>query len=314
MHYCRVQLLVLPCAPLPRALFLPRGDFPGTHPDCAILQALINIDCAAPELKIVNNMETFEMQRRGMALEMMLSERDQQPTVMQTQFHEFQGEEVAASCSGDDECWGESWVVVEYPRVASAEGAGSRVLVQLSQEAIIASSTEETAALADFLARHAVAEPENYGRLRRLLRSLQQYRLFGRNETEGQCITISKELLKRKPCNSHAFYTSGGNRGYLMQMKFDYCSTTAHQNDVRVCVYMQRGKNDRDLYWPLKATVLIVSDESRGRPTYPLHRSSITGTWEKPGTQCMGELSAPYEKLQADRDGMLHFIVQVLPE
>ena len=129
-------------------------------------------------------METFEMQSRGRAPEAMLSERDQQPTEMQTP---FQGEEQgrvteAAATAAEEDWWGESWELVESPEVASAEEAGSQVLVQRSREA---SSTEETAALADLLARHAVAEPENYGRLRRLLRSLQQYRLFGRNESRG---------------------------------------------------------------------------------------------------------------------------------
>ena len=204
----------------------------------------------------------------------------QQVTVIETR---FQGEDSELKAD-------ESWVFVEC--------------------------TEETAALADFLARHAVAaaEPETRGRLKRLLRGLQQYRLFGRREAEGHSIVVNKEILKRKSWSSHTFYTSEDSGGYLMQIKFTYSSTKDCKNDVRVQVFIRGGKNDEDLYWPLRATVLIEPDESRGRLTYPLHSSSITGTWEKPGTQCEGELSVPYKKLQADRNGMLYFMVRVLPE
>lgn len=248
------------------------------------------------------------MQSRAQEPETMPSERDRQPTVLQTQFQrEEQGRvsETAATAeehwqaaswemveclSAEDSRWEDSWELVECP---SAEEVGSQPLVQHPQ---VASGTEETAALAD---SSVVAEPDS--------------RLFSQKKTVEYCMVVNKEILERRLFSCQRFYTSGGSRGYLMEMKFSHSSTTTHQNDVRVHIYVQPGKNDGDLCWPLRATVLIELDKSRGRLAYS-HRSSITGTWEKPGTQCVGELSVPYKKLQADGNGMLYFKVRVLPE
>ena len=186
------------------------------------------------------------------------------------------------------------------------------LLCGCEQSSETAASVEEDADSWVVVERAEVTEP---GRLRRG-RLLTRPSLFSKKKVDGHPIRICKELIKNphRPCNSEAFYTSEGDNGYLMQIKFNYRSTTDHQNNVCVYVCMRKGKNDENLRWPLKATVIIIQNDCKGSSTCPHQRWSITGRWEKPGpgTQwCNGELNIPYEKLQAGRDGMLDFIVHV---
>ena len=125
---------------------------------------------------------------------------------------------------------------------------------------------------------------------------------------EDPVVRINKQLIKQT-VTSPRFYSSEGDNGYMMELKFSCRSTKSHRNKVNVYIYIQSGKNDSKLMWPLRTTVQLLFIDVGGE-TY--HVAEISGTWKKPGAYCKDELDIAYEKLQPDNKGMLKIQVQLL--
>ena len=131
---------------------------------------------------------------------------------------------------------------------------------------------------------------------------------FGEEKPEGPVISICKQLVKQSAI-SPTFYSSGDDNGYMMELKFACRSTKCHRNKVNIYIFIQAGKNDSKLMWPLRTRVQLLFINVRG-DTY--HVAEISGTWKKPGAYCKDELDIAYEELQPDNKGMLRVQVRLL--
>ena len=131
---------------------------------------------------------------------------------------------------------------------------------------------------------------------------------FGEEKPEGPVISVCKQLIKQT-VTSPRFYSSGGDDGYLMEVKFSCRSTKSHRTKVNMYTFIQPGKNDSQLMWPLRTRVQLVFIDLGG-DSY--HVAETSGTWKRPGTYCKDELDIAYEELQPDNKGMLKIQVRLL--
>ena len=131
---------------------------------------------------------------------------------------------------------------------------------------------------------------------------------FGEEKPEGQVISVCKQLIKQSVLSSR-FYASGDDNGYLMELKFACRSTKSHRNKVNMYTFIQAGKNDSQLMWPLRTRVQLVFIDLGG-DSY--HIAETSGTWRRPGTYCKDELDIAYEELRPDNKGMLKIQVRLL--
>ena len=76
-----------------------------------------------------------------------------------------------------------------------------------------------------------------------------------------------------------------------------------------IYTFIQAGKNDSQLMWPLRTRVQLLFIDLGG-DSY--HVAETSGTWKKPGTYCKDELDITYEELQPDNKGMLKIQVRLL--
>ena len=131
---------------------------------------------------------------------------------------------------------------------------------------------------------------------------------FGEEKHEDPVIKINKQLIKQTVTSS-TVYSSGGDNGYLMQLKFSCRSTKSHRTKVNMYTFVQPGKNDSQLMWPLRATVQLLFIDPQG-DIY--HVAETSETWKKPGTYRKDELDVAYEELWPDKKGMLKIQVRLL--
>ena len=128
------------------------------------------------------------------------------------------------------------------------------------------------------------------------------------DKPEGPVIGVNKQLIKQTVTSSR-FYSSGGDNGYLMELKFSCRPTKSHRTKVNIYIFIQAGKNDSKLMWPLRTTVQLLFIDVGG-DTY--HVAETSGTWKKPGAYCKDELDIAYGELQPDNKGMLKIQVRLL--
>ena len=122
-------------------------------------------------------------------------------------------------------------------------------------------------------------------------------------------VSINKQLIKQT-VTSPRFYSSEGDNGYMMELKFSCSrSTKSHRTKVNIYTFIQAGKNDSQLIWPLRTRVQLLFIDVEG-DTY--HVAETSGTWKKPGAYCKDELDIAYEELQTDNKGMLKIQVRLL--
>ena len=131
---------------------------------------------------------------------------------------------------------------------------------------------------------------------------------FEKEKPADPVIRIYKQLIKQT-VTSPRFYSSGGDNGYLMELKFACKSTKSHRNKVYIYTFIQAGKNDSQLMWPLRTRVQLLFIDCEG-DSY--HITETSGTWKKPGTYCKDELDIAYENLQPDKKGMIKIQVRLL--
>ena len=132
---------------------------------------------------------------------------------------------------------------------------------------------------------------------------------YREEKPEDPVVSISKQLIKQTVTSSRFYSSEGDNNGYLMELKFSCESTKSHRTKVNIYIFIQAGKNDSQLMWPLRTTVQLLFIDLGG-DTY--HVAEISGTWEKPGTFCKDELDIAYEELIPDNKGMLKLQVRLL--
>ena len=133
---------------------------------------------------------------------------------------------------------------------------------------------------------------------------------FEEEKQEDPVIRIYKQLIKQT-VTSPRFYSSGGDNGYLVELSIKLAckSTKSHRNKVNIYTFIQAGKNDSRLMWPLRTRVQLLFIDPQG-DTY--HVAEISGTWKKPGTYCKDELDIAYEELWPDKKGMLKIQVRLV--
>ena len=86
---------------------------------------------------------------------------------------------------------------------------------------------------------------------------------FEEEKPENPVIRIYKQLIKQT-VTSPRFYSSWGDNGYLVELKFACKSTKSHRNKVYIYTFIQAGKNDSQLMWPLRTTVQLLFIDHEG--------------------------------------------------
>lgn len=172
----------------------------------------------------------------------------------------------------------------------------------------------KTATLADSLLESwelvEAPEPEELqGSSPEIRQSVFQHSTSAREEKlEDPVVSINKQLIKQT-VTSPRFYSSEGDNGYMMELKVSCRPTKSHRTKVNIYTFIQAGKNDSQLMWPLRTRVQLLFINVGG-DTY--HVAETSGTWKKPGSYCKDELDIAYEELQPDNKGMLKIQVRLL--
>ena len=189
--------------------------------------------------------------------------------------------------------------------------------IEHPQESTLTESCKgpKTATLEDSLLEswqlvEAPAEPEKLqGSSPEINQSVVKHSTSAREEKpEDPVVSINKQLIKQT-VTSPRFYSSEGDNGYMMELKFSCRSTKSHRTKVNIYIFIQAGKNDSQLMWPLRTRVQLLFIDVGG-DTY--HVAETSGTWKKPGSYCKDELDIAYEELQPDNKGMLKIQVRLL--